>query len=393
MDEQRVNVPRTIQDPNYRYTRPVMRVKVEGRGKMIKTIILNLSEIAVDVYRTPEYILRFFGFELGASTQIDTKETNHPKYVIIGHRTVDELDNALDKFISNFVVCGTCKNPETVLSVKRGVLRFRCKACGCFTAPNPVHKLTKFIVNHPTAAIEVDDDEESQKKGGKKGKKQEKDPDDEWSVTTTTEAVEKRQKVLSGGSTVLAGGDDENEEEENPSGEPVTAITADLSLAPGGNPLELLSNFWKFNPPKASIDEKVHKLQADQEWTDVQLFSVVFGSLFDQNLQHDFIRKAEIMTIFVKRPKDQKQLLICIEKLCQMHPSLIPQLPSILQEFYNRCHLSEDVVFDWYEEPPKKIPKQLAKQIRDSCLPFITWLESAEVEDDEEAVQESGATV
>jgi len=389
MDEQRVNVPRTIQDPRFRYTRPVMRVKVEGRGKMIKTIIMNLREIAIDVYSTPEYILRFFGFELGASTQIDTKETNHPKYVIIGHRTVDELDNALDKFISNFVLCGTCKNPETVLSVKRGVLRFRCKACGFFTTPNPVHKLTKFIVNHPTVAMEAEDDEESQKKG-KIGKKQEKDPDDEWSVTTTTEAVEKRKKELSGGSTVLAG-DDENAEEAKPSGEPVTAIT-DLSLPPGGNPLELLSNFWKSNPPKPSIDEKVHKLQADQEWTDVQLFSVVFGSLFDQNLQHDFLRKAEIMTIFVKRPKDQKQLLVCIEKLCQMHPSLIPHLPSILQEFYNCCHLSEDVVFDWYEEPAKKIPKQLAKQIRDSCLPFITWLESAEVEDDEE-VQESGATV
>jgi len=377
MDEQRVNVPRTIQDPNYRYTRPVMRVKVEGRGKMIKTIILNLSEIAVDVYRTPEYILRFFGFELGASTQIDTKETNHPKYVIIGHRTVDELNNALDKFINNFVVCGTCsKNPETVLSIKRGVLRFRCNACGYFTTPNAVHKLTKFILNHPTPNIEVDD-EEPQKKGSK-GKKQEKEPDDEWSVTTNADAVQTRQQDLSGGSAVLSGGDDK-EDDEKAEPESVT----DLVLPPGGNPLALLSKFWKSNPPKELIEEKVHKLQSDQEWSDVQLFSVVFGSLFDQDLQKDFLGKAEIMSIFVKRAKDQKQLLICIEKLCQMHPALIPKLPAILQEFYNNCNLTEDVVFDWYEEPSKKIPKNLAQQIRDACLPFITWLESAEVEEEE----------
>jgi len=218
----------------------------------------------------------------------------------------------------------------------------------------------------------------SPKRKEAKGRNKKKEPDDEWSVTTNADAVQTRQQDLSGGSAVLSGGDDK-EDDEKAEPESVT----DLVLPPGGNPLALLSKFWKSNPPKELIEEKVHKLQSDQEWSDVQLFSVVFGSLFDQDLQKDFLGKAEIMSIFVKRAKDQKQLLICIEKLCQMHPALIPKLPAILQEFYNNCNLTEDVVFDWYEEPSKKIPKNLAQQIRDACLPFITWLESAEVEEEE----------
>lgn len=41
-----VNIPASIQDPLYRYKRPVCVTKVEGSGNGIKTNLVNLPEVA-----------------------------------------------------------------------------------------------------------------------------------------------------------------------------------------------------------------------------------------------------------------------------------------------------------------------------------------------------------
>jgi len=276
---------------------------------------------------------------------------------------------------------------------ERDSLKFRCNACGATTEPNPVHKLTKYIINHPPTSAETpDDDEPGKKKGSKKPKQN--DEEKEWAVSTTAEAMDQRKKELlggGGGKSVLDGEepDQEDGEEATPTSGEVGGEVVELVLRPGDDPLALLSRFWKSNPPKDSILEKLRKLQSDQDWSDTQLFQVVFGSLFDAKLQTDFLNKADIIKLFVKKPKDQKLLLLCIEKLCIMHSSLIPHLSSILQSFYNNSTVdNEEVIFEWYEEPPKKIPPKTAQQIRDACKPFISWLEMAEAaggkEEDEE---------
>jgi len=81
-----INVPRPNDDPFYRYTMPALRVKVEGRGKMIKTVLLNLDDISNDLERPVEYLLKFIGLELGA--QVEAKNN---KYIIGGDRQVEEL--------------------------------------------------------------------------------------------------------------------------------------------------------------------------------------------------------------------------------------------------------------------------------------------------------------
>jgi len=376
--EDRINVPRSVSDPHYRYTMPALRVKVEGRGKMIKTIIMNLPEVARDVFRSPEYLLRFFGFELGASTQIDSKEINNPKYIIIGNRTLSDLNVALDKFIDQFVLCESCHNPETVISTKKNV-NFRCMACGHSTVPNPVHKLTNFILKHPPTGAE-------DSKTFKKEKKPTVEKEDNWAVDTSESAIEHRRKQLSGGMGDSVFGsdeqgdekDDSNIEEENGQNEHEPVV---LSLSPGDDPLALMSKYWKSNPPKESVAGALQKLQAEQKWSDSQLFNLVFGSLFDQNLEKNFEKKADRMKLFVAKPKDQKQLLFCVEKLCQMHPTLITHISAILQHFYTSGMLSDDVVFDWWEEPSKKIPQKISQEIRKEGEKFIKWLEEAEDQD------------
>lgn len=51
-----------------------------------------------------------FGGELGTQVKIDDKK-NH--YVINGKHDAAQLQNLLDVFIDKFVLCQSCKNPET----------------------------------------------------------------------------------------------------------------------------------------------------------------------------------------------------------------------------------------------------------------------------------------
>ena len=57
-----------VDDPEYRYKMPSVFGKIEGRGNGIKTVIPNISEVALALHREPGEVNKFFGTELGAQT-------------------------------------------------------------------------------------------------------------------------------------------------------------------------------------------------------------------------------------------------------------------------------------------------------------------------------------
>lgn len=61
---------------------------------------------------------KYFGCELGAQTQMDTKLG---RYIVNGAHESAKLQDILDGFIKKFVLCPGCDNPETdLVSVGRG---------------------------------------------------------------------------------------------------------------------------------------------------------------------------------------------------------------------------------------------------------------------------------
>ena len=103
---------------------------------------------------------KFFGCELGAQTSFA-----NDRYIVNGAHQADRLRELLDVFIEKFVLCPSCKNPETeiIITGKPGHedMTRDCKACGSHTQIDMRHKLVTFILKNPP----------KKDKGSKKGKK------------------------------------------------------------------------------------------------------------------------------------------------------------------------------------------------------------------------------
>jgi translation initiation factor 5 len=138
-----INIRRDIADPFYRYKMEKLQSKIEGKGNGIKTVIPNLTSVAQSLARPPNYVIKYFGFELGAQTNKDPKDD---RWIINGAHESAKLQDYLDGFITKFVLCKKCKNPETVVNIKDGRILLDCKACGQISEADPRLKLSGFIL-------------------------------------------------------------------------------------------------------------------------------------------------------------------------------------------------------------------------------------------------------
>ncbi|MBE3046997.1 hypothetical protein IMZ48_31620, partial [Candidatus Bathyarchaeota archaeon] len=140
-----INVRRDVSDAFYRYKMERVQTKIEGKGNGIKTVIINLSSIAQSLSRPGAYVIKYFGFELGAQTNIDPRDD---RWIINGSHDAPKLQDYLDGFINKFVLCKKCKNPETDVVVKDDHITLDCKACGARSDVDIRLKLSGFILKN-----------------------------------------------------------------------------------------------------------------------------------------------------------------------------------------------------------------------------------------------------
>ena len=129
-----------------RYKMPRLVAKVEGRGNGIKTNIVNNVDIAKALERPPEYVIKYFGIELGAQTKFDKKSGTS---IVNGAHDQKKLSEVLELFIKKYVQCYGCGNPETVVKIKKENINLKCKACGFVSTVDPLLKLNTFIIKNP----------------------------------------------------------------------------------------------------------------------------------------------------------------------------------------------------------------------------------------------------
>uniref|UniRef100_A0A674B5H5 Eukaryotic translation initiation factor 5 n=1 Tax=Salmo trutta TaxID=8032 RepID=A0A674B5H5_SALTR len=104
-----VNVNRSVLDQFYRYKMPRIIAKVEGKGNGIKTVIVNMTDVAKSLNRPPTYPTKFFGCELGAQTQFDAK---NDRFIVNGSHEASKLQDMLDGFIRKLcILCAVLSCP------------------------------------------------------------------------------------------------------------------------------------------------------------------------------------------------------------------------------------------------------------------------------------------
>ena len=381
-----LNVNRNVQDAFYRYKMPRLQAKVEGKGNGIKTVVVNMVDIARALARPPTYVTKYFGFELGAQTQLNIKAE---RYIVNGCHDAGKMQDILDGFIKKFVLCEKCENPETVLKVKKNMIGASCKACGHIFTLDMRHKLTTFIVKNPP---ERDISSQGSSQTGKKDRKKEKeekkkggsdedihwgdDADDGvWISDTSSEAIAKRAKeqLTSGISSLVIDSDMEKTEEER------------------------INIFFKYvQVKKGMINSGVAKeILAEAERLEIKNKApmVLCELLFNDKMfkEKQVNKNAKLLLRFTHdNRKGQKYLIGGIEKTVEsFEAALLPKVSLIFKELYDEDVLEEEVLLEWAKKMSKKnVSKELAQKIHDKAAPFIKWLQEAEEETSETDVDD-----
>jgi len=384
-----LNVNTKVQDSFYRYKMPPILAKVEGKGNGIKTVIVNMVDVARALLRPPTYVTKYFGCELGAQTQFDIKAE---RYIVNGCHDQRKLQDMLDGFIKKFVLCEKCENPETVIKVKKNLVGASCRACGHAYVMDMRHKLTTFIVKNPpekeidaqgtSVTNKKDRKKEKTKDGKKEGSDDNENGDDyddddaDWGEETSEEAVRQRMEALSGGLGGLVIDNDLEKSEE-----------------------DRINIFYKFvvnkknaGPINQGVGAKEVIAEADRLEVRNKATIVLCELLFNDKMfkEKQIEKYSNLMLRFThENQKAQKYLLGGIEKTVEVHEAvLMPRVPHILKALYEEDILEEEVLFEWAKKVSKKnVSKETSAKIHEKAQPFIKWLKEAEEEsesDDDE---------
>ncbi|KAL2831578.1 domain found in IF2B/IF5-domain-containing protein [Aspergillus pseudoustus] len=413
-----INIRRDVTDPFYRYKMEPLQSKIEGKGNGIKTVVVNLNSVAGSLSRPPAYVIKYFGFELGA--QANAKPTDD-RWIINGAHDAKKLQDYLDGFISKFVLCKKCKNPETDVSIKDEKIILDCKACGQRTDVDPRLKLSTFILRNNTSGKGGKKDKAS-KKARRERKKEETNgengspgdsnsdngdgengdspeahsddeltrrinsaaqgieaedeiEDDNWAVDVSEEAVKARAKELPDDlkrTLVLEEGDDEGADGPSAYDELGSWIISTVKEKGGVSKVEDVEIYLKAK--EYGIETK-HKTLA-----------VLAQTIFDDKIAKQIEGRAPLLKKLITSERHEKAFLGGTERFVgKDRPQLISQVPAILLAYYQNDLIAEETLKAWCSKASKKyVDSATSKKVRKAAEPFLQWLESAESDEESE---------
>ncbi|GAB7348830.1 hypothetical protein MBLNU459_g7540t1 [Dothideomycetes sp. NU459] len=419
-----INIRRDISDPFYRYKMERLQSKIEGKGNGIKTVVVNLHNVADQLARPPQYVIKYFGFELGAQTNDGSKDD---RWIINGAHEASKLQDYLDGFITKFVLCKNCKNPETVVNIKDGRIFFDCKACGHIGEADLRQKLSGYILknapkkgkkdkstkkaerkarkeaerngtadgetngNSPGDSDDVDnDDDDFENDAGSDDEltrrinaqaaqlaEVEQEKEVEWSVDMSEAAIKARAQDLPDDlkrSLVIEG---EEEEGEGSTYDQLGKwILAEAEAKGGISKVEDVDIYLK---AKELHIETKHRTLA-----------VLAQTIFDENIVKQVEPRSAMLKRMMTSDRHQKAFMGGTERFVgNEKPELIPQVSAILLQYYQNDLIEEEILKAWGAKASKKyVDLATSKKVRKSAEKFIEWLETAESDEDEESSDE-----
>lgn len=99
--------------------------KVIGHIQGNKTIITNFFKVADILGRESNHLLKYLLRELATPGVIDGQR------LVLGRKIASKLINdKIEQYTNDFVLCPECKKPDTILKKEERVLTIKCMACG-----------------------------------------------------------------------------------------------------------------------------------------------------------------------------------------------------------------------------------------------------------------------
>ena len=337
----RINIPRDINDPHYRYTREPLKTVVAGSGNGIHTRIINLESIGRDLKREPIHLLKFFSIEV--ATMI--RATKIKDFIINGKFASDRLEKALDIFIDKYVLCGTCKNPETHYKLKGKNIHLECISCGSTTAINMKPKYCDFLYK------ELKKGDQVQNVVRNNQDEQEDDPAHLFASPTDPKSIKARRDMLTG-----------------------TTETKPEKINYKEKLDRLLASNTKI--PNLTLYDFRNKLVYHPDELSTHLLSKCLA----ENILQKFVP-------FIKRFKDyfeirryQKSLITSLaDYIVKSQNQHLDRFPNMLLACYQQDCLDEDIFIEFYEA--LDIADENYKKIKLSLVPLYNWLKEDTVEE------------
>jgi len=196
----------------------------------------------------------------------------------------------------------------------------------------------------------------------------------EWTVDTSEEAVRARAKNLPDDlkrSLVI-------EEDEEADGE--------------GNFYDALGSWIGKEASSAGDVDKIDSVEIYKKAVELGIekkyktLTVLAQTLFTDAILKQIESRTAMLKKMITSEKHEKALLGGTERFVGLtKPGLIPQVPSILLKYYENDLVSEEVLKAWGHKASKKyVDISTSRKVRKSAEKFMTWLETAESDDEDE---------
>jgi len=407
-------------DAFYRYKMPRMITKIEGRGKGTRTKIENMVGIAKALSRPASYITKYFGYKLGANSEFD----EITGAFVNGDHDTTKLNGLLDNFITKYVLCYGCSNPETkiFISISRTthdpMVSLKCTACGFVSDVNPNDKLTKFILKN-TEPKGVSSKESSSKGGaanmaavggsdedysisprfcrhGDNVDSADEDEDDvEWQTNTSLEAMKQRmheQLSVATAEMVLLSTNEFEKEKQGTHKDVAVNGSAKLQNNSEGkqtihktNPYDELVEEIKDKLGNAATASQLKGLLSTSTLRSQDVMNALFEALFDgvgKGFQEAVVKNMAYLAALVPDEGHQTMLLQAIEAFgSKCSAAALKETPFVLRALYYQDVLEEETILQWYYVA---VAGGKNSKVLQSAKPFVEGLQSADYESEQE---------
>lgn len=104
-----------------RFQVPRAYVRQQGR----RTYIMNFKEIADELRRDPQHLMKFLLNETATRGDFDGTRARFQ-----GRFTSDSIRNLIEIYTNKYVICPVCGRPDTRIVRERRLSFLQCEACG-----------------------------------------------------------------------------------------------------------------------------------------------------------------------------------------------------------------------------------------------------------------------